>query len=134
MSGGEAALAAITEILTWAGLGAGALFGGLALIIRLADGTWQPVRAVIIGSDPAQPRVVRWFGDDGVHEAPLTAEFEEAAERDEVPLHHRVGSRSRVRLEARSPWPRLLGGVALACAGVGLLSLVVQIVGLMLAG
>lgn len=141
MSGGEAALAAITEILMWAGLGAATVFGLAALIARLADGTWLPVRAVIIGDgdpDPADPDgsapVVRWFGQDGVHEAPLTDELRHAAERDEVDLHHRVGTHDRVRLDARSPWPRLLGGVALASGGIGLLALVVQVVAMLAAG
>lgn len=137
MSGAEAVLAAITEILMWVGLGAAVLFGGVALIVRLADGAWVPARAVIIPADethgPPDP-VVRWFGEDGVHEAPLTPELEAAAEGDEVTLHHRVGAPDIVRLEARSPWPRLLGGVALACAGVGVVALIVQIVSMITAG
>ncbi len=137
MNGAEAAIAAITEILMWVGLGTAALFGAAALVLRLADGTWVPIRAVIIAADDltGRPeRVVRWFGEDGVHEAPLTPQFEAAAVGDEVELHHRVGTRDDVRLEARSPWPRLLGGVALACAGVGALALVVQIVSMLAAG
>ena len=137
MSGAEAVIAAITEILMWAGLGAAALFGGLAVVVRLADGTWVPARGVIIDDDgrgePSQ-RVVRWFGEDGVHEAPLTAELAAAAHGDEVAFHHRAGDPSRVRLDARSPWPRLLGGVALACAGVGVLALVVQVASMLMAG
>ncbi|MCD1269420.1 hypothetical protein B5M43_011325 [Microbacterium sp. MEC084] len=138
MNGAGAAFAAITEILTWAGLGAAAVFGAAALIVKLADGTWLPVRAVIIGdpdaADPSAREVVRWFGEDGVHEAPLTAELRAAAEGDEVTLHHRVGSRDDVRLDAHSPWPRLLGGVALASGGVGLLTLVAQIAAMFAAG
>ncbi|WP_345752018.1 hypothetical protein [Microbacterium rhizophilus] len=125
------AIGAITEILSWVGIGAAVLFGGAALIARLADGTWVPIRGVVIG-DPAPdaPRrqVVRWFGDDGVHEAPLTAELRAAARGDEVELFHRVGTRDDVRLHQHSPWPRLLGGVALACGAVGAIALAVQIV------
>jgi hypothetical protein len=121
MSAVGGAIGAITEILTWVGIGAAVLFGGAALIVRLSDGTWAPIRGVVIGD------VVRWFGDDGVHEAPLTPELRAAARGDELELFHRVGSRDDVRLHARSPVPRLLGGVALACGAVGVVALVVQI-------
>ncbi|WP_203136080.1 hypothetical protein [Microbacterium sp. JZ31] len=131
------ALGAITEILTWVGIGAAVLFGGAALIVRLADGTWEPIRAVLI-DDPAPTtharQVVRWFGEDGVHEAPLTDEMRAAARGDELELFHRVGTRDDVRLHERSPVPRLLGGVALACGAVGVLALVVQIVAMVAAG
>ncbi|MER7796308.1 hypothetical protein [Microbacterium sp. NPDC096154] len=131
------AVGAITEILTWVGLGAAIVFGGAALVARLADGTWLPIRAVVIGdpaSEGAGGQVVRWFGDDGVHEAPLTAELRAAVQGDELELFHRVGTRDDVRLHERSPWPRLLGGVALACAGVGVLALAVQIVTMVAGG
>lgn len=137
MTAADGALAAITEILTWVGLGAAMLFGAAALIVRLADGTWEPIRAVVI-DEPApgapQRHVVRWFGEDGVHEAPLTPELRAAAKGDEVELFHRVGTRDDVRLHQRSPWPRLLGGVALACGAVGVIALVVQIVAMIAAG
>jgi len=113
---------AITEILMWVGLGAAVLFGALALIARLADGTWAPIRAVVMDE------ALRWFGDDGVHTAPLTPELRAAANGDELEAFHRVGTAGDVRLHERSPLPRLLGGVALACGGVGVLALVVQIV------
>ncbi|MBF0815018.1 hypothetical protein E4U02_01165 [Microbacterium paludicola] len=126
MSAGGA-LGAITEILSWVGIGAAVLFGVAALIVRLADGAWQPVRGVVIDD------VVRWFGDDGVHEAPLTPELRAAATRDELDLFHRIGTRDVVRLHRHSPWPRLLGGVALACGTVGVIAVIVQIAAMILA-
>lgn len=127
MSAGGA-LGAITEILSWVGIGAAVLFGVAALIVRLADGAWQPIRGLVIDD------VVRWFGDDGVHEAPLTPELRAAATRDELDLFHRIGSRDVVRLHRHSPWPRLLGGVALACGTVGVIAVIVQIAAMILAG
>ncbi|GAA1742724.1 hypothetical protein [Microbacterium paludicola] len=127
MSAGGA-LGAITEILSWVGIGAAVLFGAAALIVRLADGAWQPIRGLVIDD------VVRWFGDDGVHEAPLTPELRAAATRDELDLFHRIGSRDVVRLHRHSPWPRLLGGVALACGTVGVIAVIVQIAAMILAG
>lgn len=127
MSAGGA-LGAITEILSWVGIGAAVLFGVAALIVRLADGAWQPIRGVVIDD------VVRWFGDDGVHEASLTPELRAAATRDELDLFHRIGTRDVVRLHRYSPWPRLLGGVALACGTVGVIAVIVQIVAMILAG
>lgn len=121
-------IGAITEILMWVGLGAGVLFGAGALVARLADGTWAPIRAVILDD------ALRWFGDDGVHTAPLTDELRAAAAGDEVEAFHRVGSAGEVRLQAHSPLPRLLGGVALACGGVGVLAAVVQIVAIVATG
>ncbi|GGH43406.1 hypothetical protein [Microbacterium album] len=123
-----AVVGAVTEILGWVGLAAAAVFGGIALIVRVVDGTWEPVRAVIIGD------VLRWFGEDEVHEAPLTPELRAAARGDEVAVHYRVGAPHRVRLEARSPWPRLLAGVALACGGVGVSAFLVQLAVMIAAG
>jgi len=42
---------AITEIFTWVGFGAGLLLGFVALILRLADGTWLPVQIVLEPDD-----------------------------------------------------------------------------------
>ncbi|MBO3663769.1 hypothetical protein [Microbacterium stercoris] len=124
---------AVAEILTWVGLGAAAVFGAGALVAKLADGTWVPIRAVLL-DDVGQQGSLRWFGDDGVHTAPLTDELREAADGDEVDAFHRVGSASDVRLHHRSPLPRLLGGVALACGGVGVLAVVVQVVAMVTTG
>ena len=69
---------AITEILMWVGLGAAVLFGALALIARLVDGTWAPIRAVVMDE------ALRWFGDDGVQLAVDVAPLAHAADVDEV--------------------------------------------------
>ena len=90
--------------------------------------------AGLFASDVTRDDVVRWFGDDGVHEAPLTPELRAAATRDELDLFHRIGSRDVVRLHRHSPWPRLLGGVALACGTVGVIAVIVQIAAMILAG
>ena len=71
----------VAEIFAWLGFGVGTLVAGLALILYLVDGTWRPVRIVI--DDAPEGRVARWFGDDGVGQAVLTAEQEQARKGEE---------------------------------------------------
>lgn len=128
------ALEAVTEIFTWAGLGLGILFAGLALVAFVADGTWVPVRAVI---ERVEGRtLVRWFDDEGgVNEAVLSeAQEHEIGLKEMADIYARHGWANRMRLHRRSPIVRglvLLAGVLL---GVGILALAVSIIGLFLGG
>ena len=119
------ALDALIEIFTWVGLGAGLLLGVVALILRLADGTWLPVQVVLEPDDAGT--IGRWFGDDGVvHQVRLTREQQEAvAGKGIADAFARRGDRNRMRLTKGSPAVR---AVALLAAGLLALGLVAAIV------
>ncbi|GMM95426.1 MULTISPECIES: hypothetical protein [Microbacterium] len=116
----------VAEIFAWLGFGVGTLVAGLALILYLVDGTWRPVRIVI--DDAPEGRVARWFGDDGVGQAVLTAEQEQAIGHDDTAdAFARQGSRDRLRLTAHSPLVRAVTWFAVGFLGVGVVSLGVSI-------
>lgn len=117
---------ALLEIFTWAGLGAGALVTLIALFLRLADGTWVPVRAVVEHTETGM--VVRWFGDDGaVGEAPLSEdEARTIGDRDMADIFVRRGVQNRMRLTAHSPGVRAIMRLGLGLLALGALALIVS--------
>ncbi|GAA4785273.1 hypothetical protein [Microbacterium gilvum] len=119
-------IGAITELFSWIGFGAFAVLGAAAVVARLADGTWTPVRAFVLPDDG----IVRWFGTGHVvGEAPLTEELRRAAgDADELDLFTRVDHPGSARLHARSPLPRLLAWTALGFGALGVVSTAVQLV------
>ena len=50
------AIDAVIEIFTWVGLGAGILLAIVTVILKLADGTWLPARAIVEHSDDRSAR------------------------------------------------------------------------------
>ncbi|GAA3644038.1 hypothetical protein GCM10022200_30070 [Microbacterium awajiense] len=119
----DAAMNALLEIFSWVGVGLGLSVLLVALIARLADGTWLPARAVV--EDGPNGRFVRWFDADGaIGQAPLTAEQDgKLAGKDMADIYYRHGWTDRMRLDPRSPAVRpltLLGtglvAFGLACA------------------
>lgn len=117
------------EIYTWIGVAAAIVLGAAAFIAWVVDGTWSPVRAVVIDVD-GRARA-RWIDDEGVlRDAPLPAGAPLVG--DEVDLFSRVGSPERVRLVRRAPLVRALtrlagGSTALAVVGI-ILSIVILFV------
>jgi len=129
------AVDAILEIFSWVGLGLGAVLAVIALVMRLADGTWLPVSAFV---EPAagEGRVVRWFGEDGsANEAPLTPEQDRAVgDRDTADVFVRRGARNRMRLTAGSPAVRAVGLLAVGILSVGVVALAASLVLLFVRG
>ncbi|GAA4198170.1 hypothetical protein GCM10022219_27220 [Microbacterium oryzae] len=121
-------IGAITEIFSWIGLGATILLGLAAIVARLADGTWVPVRAFVLSD--AEPPAIRWFSaGHEVGHAPLTPEVRRAAgDADEVDVFTNPRRPGSVRLHRHSPLPRLLGWGAVAFAALGIVSSVTQLV------
>ena len=120
------AIDAIIEIFTWVGLGAGLLVGLLALVLRLVDGTWVPVRAVI---ERGGTRILaRWFDEDGgVNEARLTHEQQHAlAGKDMADVYSRRGDRNRMRLTHGSPAVRAAALLAAGLFGLGVCALILS--------
>ncbi|HET6300134.1 hypothetical protein [Microbacterium sp.] len=116
-------LDAVLEIFAWVGIGGGLVLALLALMLRIADGTWVPVHVVI--DDSANGRVARWFDDGGVGEAVLTPHLvRELGDKDEADLYARRGSRDRVRLVRTAPGVRFTALIALALGGLGIIALV----------
>ena len=44
-------LAAVGEVLSWLGLGLGAVLLAIALLMRLLEGPWEPVEIALIDRD-----------------------------------------------------------------------------------
>lgn len=122
----DALIDVVVEIFAWAGLGLGALFAGIALVLFLLDGTWVHVRAVVepVGGG----HVVRWFdADGGVGEAPLSDDqHRELGGRDMVDIYARRGTPNRMRLTPRSPAVRAMTLLAVGLLGLGVAALVVS--------
>ena len=118
------AIDAVVEIFTWVGLGAGLLLGLVALILKLADGTWMPARAVVERADDRT--VVRWFDHaGGVNEAALDHEQERAiGARDMADIFYRTGRANRMRLTRGSPAVGAVARLAAGLAGLGIAALV----------
>jgi len=112
------AIDAVIEIFTWVGLGAGILLGLVALILKLADGTWLQTRAIVEHGETGS--LVRWFdADGGVNAAALNHEQAHALAGKEMAdifyrrgrppgagLHrprHVLGPALRARLTHRRP-------------------------------
>ncbi|WP_243073919.1 hypothetical protein [Microbacterium sp. SS28] len=118
------AIDAIIEIFTWVGLGAGVLLAIVALILKLADGTWVAGRAFVEHEDGRS--LVRWFdADGGVNAAQLNHEQAHAlAGKEMADIFYRRGTPNRMRLTHGSPAVR---AVALLAAGLGALGLIALI-------
>ncbi|MDN3309997.1 hypothetical protein QWJ90_03525 [Microbacterium oryzae] len=121
-------IGAITEIFSWIGLGAAIVLGLAAIVARMADGTWVPVRAFVLPE--AEPPAIRWFSaGHEVGHALLTPEVRRAAgDADEVDVFTNPRRPGSVRLQQHSPLPRLLGWGAVAFAALGIISSVTQLV------
>ncbi|RLK47452.1 hypothetical protein [Microbacterium telephonicum] len=127
------ALDAVLEIFSWIGFAGAALFGVVWLIVWAADGSWAQAEA-IVDRDGAEP-VVRWFGADGAHVAPLTpSDAATLADADDATIWFRLGRPGLVRLERRPAVLRLLAWASVAFAVLGVLTVVGSVVVLFVRG
>ncbi|WP_431799038.1 hypothetical protein [Microbacterium kunmingense] len=131
----DTAVNAVLEIFSWVGLGVGGLVLLVGVILALADGTWEPVTAMI-DDDEHGGRVARWFGSGGeVGEARLTPEQLHALEgRDSAEVFARRDDPRRIRLTKGSPVVRFVAWFGVGLVGLGLTSLVISWVLLFAAG
>lgn len=113
---------AVLEIFTWVGFGMAVVVGVIALIAKLADGSWVPVQAVI-ADDPDGP-IARWFGPEGgVGGARLTHEQENRiGGRETADVYVRLGRTDRMRLTKGAPVVRLLAWLTIGFAALGALA------------
>lgn len=121
-------LGVLADIFVWTGFAGAALFGLLALILRIADGTWLPVRAVV--EDLETGSVARWIDVDGVvGEAPLSEhDRAELGSRDMADLYARRGRADRVRRTPGSPAVRATAWLAAGLAGLGVVAFAVSMI------
>jgi hypothetical protein len=112
----------IAEVFTWIGMLGAIGLAFLALVARIADGSWAPTRAVVEHTD--EGALVRWFDDQGVvNEAPLNAhDLETIGDRDMADIEYRVGWHNRMRLSKGSPLVRALVRLTLLMVGVAALA------------
>ena len=119
------ALDAVIEIFSWVGIGAGILLGLVALVVKLADGTWLPARAIVDRDDAA---IVRWFdADGGVNAAYLTPEQARELEgQDMADIFYRRGRANRMRLTQGSPAVRSIALLAAGLFGLGVVATILS--------
>ncbi|TQJ31394.1 hypothetical protein [Microbacterium sp. SLBN-146] len=118
----ERAIDAILEIFTWTGFGGAVVFGLVAVIGLIADGSW--VAAQIVIADDEHGRIARWFGNEGrVGQARLTHDQVRAlAGRETADAFVRLGTRDKVRLTRGSPFVRLFFWLSMGMLALGILS------------
>jgi hypothetical protein len=120
-------IALVSEVVAWITF----VGGGLCLLAfafaRIADGTWEPTEAVVV--DVPDGRRVRWFAEDEFHERDLDDEERAHVEPGESqPAYYRRRTPDRLRFEADSPLPRMLGGLAVILLGIALLTTIISTV------
>ena len=128
------AIDAVIEIFSWVGIGAGILLGLVALILKLADGTWLPVKAFVEHGEAGS--LVRWFdADGGVNAARLTPEQAQAlAGKEKADVFYRRGTPNRMRLTHGSPAVRSVWLLAAGLLALGVVALVLSTVLLFVRG
>jgi hypothetical protein len=120
------AIDAVIEIFTWVGLGTGVFLAIVTMILKLADGTWLPARAIVEHS--AERSLVRWFdADGGVNASALNHEQTVAlAGKDMADIFYRRGKPNRMRLTHGSPAVRAVGLLAAGLLGLGVAAMVLS--------
>jgi hypothetical protein len=125
----------IAEVIGWVGLALGLASLGLVLLIRIADGRWLPIDAIIVDEIDEAGRarsVVRWFAGGEFHARPLSAAERHQVDGDEEKAFYREREPEHLRLHeppAGRRVLRLLGivflGLALVAGVVGILAMLV---------
>lgn len=120
------ALDAILEIFTWVGFGAAVAFGVVAVVVWASDGSWLPAEGYLDDDG----RTLRWIDSEGeVNSAPLSDEDRDRlADEPAANIWYRHGWHDRMRFTRRPPVLRLLTGLAVGGAALGLLASALSIV------
>jgi hypothetical protein len=120
-------IALVGEVIAWITFAGGALCLLAFAFARVVDGTWEPTETVV--ADGPSGRCVRWFAGGEFHERLLDEEEREHVEPGESQrAYYRRRTPDRLRFEADSPIPRLLGGLAGILLSIGLVSTIVSTV------
>ncbi|MBM7503235.1 hypothetical protein ACFPER_07120 [Agromyces aurantiacus] len=120
-------IALVAEVVAWITLAGGGLCLLAFAFARMADGTWEPTDAVVV--DGAGGTRVRWFAEGEFHERVLEPDEHHHLRDDEAqPAYYRRRTPDRLRFEADSPVPRLLGLLSVILIGIGVAATVVSTV------
>ena len=120
-------VALVSEVVSWITL----VGGGLCLLAfafaRVADGTWEPTDAVVVDDDGDRGTRVRWFAEGEFHERGLEPDEQTQVVATETqPAYYRRRTPERLRFEADSPVPRMLGTLAAILIVIGVIATVVS--------
>jgi hypothetical protein len=121
-------IALVGEVIAWVGLAAGGVLLLAFAFARMADGAWDATEVAVV--ERGDVTMVRWFADGRFHERPLEeGEEPKPDSEDGEPLAWvRRRSPERLRFEAASHVPRVLGTLAVILVGLGVVATVVSTV------
>jgi hypothetical protein len=121
-------IALVGEVIAWVGLAAGGILLLAFAFARMADGAWDATEVAVV--ERGNVTMVRWFADGRFHERPLEpGEEPKPDSEDGEPLAWvRRRSPERLRFEATSHVPRVLGTLAVILVGLGVVATVVSTV------
>jgi hypothetical protein len=121
-------IALVAEVIAWVGLAAGGVLLLAFAFARMADGAWDATEVAVV--ERGDVTMVRWFADGRFHERPLEeGEEPKPDSEDGEPLAWvRRRSPERLRFEAASHVPRVLGTLAVILVGLGVVATVVSTV------
>ncbi|WP_353816793.1 hypothetical protein [Agromyces sp. SYSU T00266] len=120
-------IALVGEVIAWVALAAGGVLLLAFAFARMADGAWDAIEVAIVERDDGD--VVRWFAGGEFHERPLEDEEPKPDSDDGEPLAWvRRRSPDRLRFEAASHLPRVLGTIAVILVGIGIIATVASTV------
>ncbi|GAA1058589.1 hypothetical protein [Agromyces bracchium] len=116
------------EVIAWVALSAGGVLLLAFAFARMADGAWDAIEVAVVERDDGT--VVRWFAGGEFHERPLEpGEEPKPDSEDGEPLAWvRRRSPDRLRFEATSHVPRVLGTIAVILVGLGIVATVASTV------
>ncbi len=117
------ALAAVGEVLSWIGLGAGIPLLAVAGMIALAEGRWEQVDIAVIEREGIA--IARWFAGGDFHERPLNPR------EDSGPGWHHGYASVRIPSHARMTPPvlrRLFSTLGVVFTAVGVIGFILSMV------
>lgn len=120
------ALDAILEIFTWVGFGAAFALGIVSVIVWASDGSWLRAEAYL----DEDGHTLRWLDSEGdVNSADVADQDRHRVGADHTAqIWYRHGWRDRMRFTRRPPVLRLLVGLAIGGAALGLAATVASVV------
>ncbi|GAA2029532.1 hypothetical protein GCM10009819_11480 [Agromyces tropicus] len=115
------------EVIAWIALAAGLVLLLAFTFARISDGVWDPTEVAIV--ERSEGPVVRWFAGGEFHERPIDEdEHVRHGEEGELVGWVRRKSPGRLRFEASSHLPRVLGTLAIILIVIGIAATVASTV------
>jgi hypothetical protein len=120
------ALDAILEIFSWVGFGGAVALGIATVVVWASDGSWLPAQAYLDDDGVT----LRWIDEEReVNSAPVAEHDRDHVGRDgTAQIWYRHGWRDRMRFTRRPPVLRLLAGLTIGGAALGVVSVAASVV------